>query len=120
QANKPASSLTVAGRRRVEVAEGLALRPTLLCVDEGNAGLNHPEMDYALELIRGIAQRGITIVVIEHLMQVVLNAGSRVVLLHHGQLIADGVPESVISDPRVVEAYLGRSYAAEQFAKVQR
>jgi len=110
-AGKPASALTLAMRKRLELAKGLAMRPKLLLLDEVNAGLNATEIDQALALIRAIAARGVTILIIEHLMKVVLNLCSRIVVLHHGELIASGTPQSIVRDPRVVQAYLGRRYA---------
>jgi branched-chain amino acid transport system ATP-binding protein len=112
RANQRASSLTLAMRKRLELAKGLAMQPKLLLLDEVNAGLNPAEIDQALALIRAIAARGITILIIEHLMKVVLNLCSRIVVLHHGELIASGEPQGIVRDPRVVQAYLGRRYAA--------
>ena len=106
-----AATLTLAMRKRLELAKGLAMNPQLLLLDEVNAGLNATEIDHALTLIRAIAARGVTILIIEHLMKVVLNLCTRIVVLHHGELIASGDPQSIVRDPRVVEAYLGRRYA---------
>ncbi|MGV2980495.1 ABC transporter ATP-binding protein [Camelimonas sp. ID_303_24] len=111
QAGKPAANLTLAGRKRLELAKSLALRPKLLMLDEVNAGLNPAEIDAALELITQIAAQGTTILLIEHLMKVVTRTARRLVVLHHGKLIADGPVASVLTDETVVEAYLGRRYA---------
>ncbi len=111
-AERPAAALTLAMRKRLELAKSLAMQPKLLLLDEVNAGLNSVEMDAALALIRGIAARGVTVILIEHLMKVVLSVCSRIVVLHHGELIASGAPADIVKDPRVVQAYLGRRYAA--------
>jgi branched-chain amino acid transport system ATP-binding protein len=107
-----AETLTLARRKRLELAKSLAMKPRLLLLDEVNAGLNASEIEDALALIRGIAESGVTIVVIEHLMKVVLSISTRLVVLHHGQLIADGPPQQVMRDRAVAEAYLGKRYAA--------
>ncbi len=111
-ADKPAAALTLAKRKRLELAKSLAMKPRLLMLDEVNAGLNPTEISEALGLIRKIADQGVTIIVIEHLMKVVLSISHRVVVLHHGQLIAQGEPREVLSDKSVIEAYLGAKYAA--------
>jgi branched-chain amino acid transport system ATP-binding protein len=110
-AMNPAASLTLAQRKRLEVAKGLAASPRMLLLDEVNAGLNAAEIAGALALIRSIAAEGVAVLLVEHLMRVVSGLCDRVAVLHHGQLIANGAPSAVLADPAVVEAYLGRRYA---------
>lgn len=112
-ANSPGSTLSLANRKKLELAKSLATNPRLLLLDEVNAGLNPTEIENALKVIRAIADRGITIILIEHLMKVVTRSCSRVVVLHNGELISDGATETVMRDERVVEAYLGPKYAAK-------
>ena len=110
-ADKPAASLTLAMRKRLELGKALAMRPRMLFLDEVNAGLNSAEVEHAMALIRQLAAQGITIVMIEHLMKVVMSVCHRLVVLQNGALVADGTPQAVVSNPRVVEAYLGQRYA---------
>jgi branched-chain amino acid transport system ATP-binding protein len=110
-ADRPASILTLAGRKRLELAKSLAMQPRLLMLDEVNAGLNASEIDGALALIRQIAERGITILIIEHVMKVIFSVAQRVLVLHHGELIADGSPGEIAGHQRVIEAYLGEKFA---------
>ena len=111
QIHKPASTLTVAGRKRLEVARALATRPKLLLLDEVLAGLNPQEVQEMIPVIRGIADSGVTVLMIEHVMQAVMKLAEQVWVLAHGELIAQGAPDVVTRDERVIEAYLGHGTA---------
>ena len=115
QLDKPAADLTVAGRKRLELARALATRPKLLLLDEVLAGLNPQEIAEMIPVVRGIvqgSQGAITVLMIEHVMQAVMNLAEHVWVLAQGQLIASGTPAQVTSDARVIEAYLGPGAAA--------
>jgi branched-chain amino acid transport system ATP-binding protein len=119
QADARASQLTLAGRKRLELAKSLAMNPRVLLLDEVNAGLNPAEIDVALELIRKIAAQGVTVIIIEHLMKVVMNLCTRLVVLHHGAKIAEGTPAEITSNDHVIEAYLGSRYARRRAAQAK-
>ena len=112
QLDKPAADLTVAGRKRLELARTLATQPKLLLLDEVLAGLNPQEIAEMIPVVRGIAQSGVTVLMIEHVMQAVMNLAEHVWVLAQGQLIAEGTPASITRNERVIEAYLGHGTAA--------
>jgi len=108
QANKPISKLNFNYRRRCELARALATNPKLLMLDETFAGLNPSEIDEMVKLVRKIHESGVTIMLTEHVMKVVMSLAERIVVLHQGRVIAEGSPREVVNDSRVVEAYLGQ------------
>jgi branched-chain amino acid transport system ATP-binding protein len=95
-------------RKRLEFAKALAMNPKLLLLDEVMAGLNHVEVEEVVELIKKIRDNGVTILVIEHVMKAIRRLADRLLVLHHGQQIAEGPTDQVLKDPGVVEAYLGK------------
>lgn len=111
QNTKFAKSLPIAGRKRLEIARALATKPKLLLLDETAAGLNPGELDEAIDLIKKIRDSGISILVVEHIMKVIMSISDRIHAINFGQTIAEGTPQEVANNPAVIEAYLGEQRA---------
>jgi branched-chain amino acid transport system ATP-binding protein len=105
-----AKSLPIGNRKKLEVARALATKPKLLLLDEPMGGLNPTEVKQVMELLRKIAEQGITLFLIEHVMQAIMGISNHIVVLHHGEKIAEGPPAEMARDQRVVRAYLGEEY----------
>jgi branched-chain amino acid transport system ATP-binding protein len=109
----PAKDLSIVNQKRLEVARALAARPELLMLDEMMAGLNSAEVDQAMGLIKKIQAKGITIIIIEHVMKAIMNVCGRIVVLHHGEKIAEGTPQEIANNKTVIEIYLGEGGYAQ-------
>lgn len=107
-----AGNLTIADRKRLEVARALATGPKLLLLDEVMAGLRPSEVDDMVEIIKKLRDSGITIFVIEHIMRAIMAMSDRIVVIQFGKKIAEGTPKEIVSDENVIKAYLGEDYAA--------
>lgn len=116
RADMPADMLTVMGRKRLELARALASGPDVLLLDEVLAGLRSNELEDAINLVRGVSELGVTIVIIEHVLRVIVSLCDRVVVVNRGLKIAEGAPEAVMADQAVIDAYLGRGAAGRRGA----
>ncbi len=110
----PADRLTIPDLKRLELAKALAMSPRILLLDEVMAGLHGAEVGEAMELLRQIHASGITLLVVEHLMKAIMGLSQRIVVLEFGSKIAEGTPEEIVANPRVIAAYLGKRYAKRQ------
>jgi len=113
RARELAGNLPVAGRKRVEIAKALATEPQLMLLDEVMAGLTPAEMRQMIDTVRRIRETGVTMVIVEHVMPVIMNLCDRIYVLHHGEKIAEGTPAEIVADKRVTEAYLGEDFMVE-------
>jgi branched-chain amino acid transport system ATP-binding protein len=110
-ANQMASGLPIAGRKRLEIARALATSPQLLLLDETMAGLRPTETDEVINIVRKISEKGIGILLVEHVMRVVMSLAGQIIVIHHGEKLAEGTPETIVQNPKVIDAYLGEAHA---------
>jgi branched-chain amino acid transport system ATP-binding protein len=111
--NQRAGSLTIAYKKRLEIARALATRPELLMLDEAMAGLNQTEIKEAMELCVSLKEKGLTLVIVEHIMEAIMPISDRVVVLNAGEKIAEDVPQAIVNNEKVIKAYLGERYHAK-------
>ncbi len=110
EAGRLASGLPIAGRKRLEIARALATEPQLLLLDETMAGLRPAETDEVIGMVRKIRERGTGILLVEHVMRVVMSLAERIIVLHHGEKLAEGTPDAIVQNPQVIDAYLGEAH----------
>jgi branched-chain amino acid transport system ATP-binding protein len=109
----PAASLTLPERKLLEIARTLATGPKLLLLDESMAGLNATEVDQMIEFLRRLKQEsGVTLLIIEHVMRAIMSVSDRIIVIHHGEKIAEGLPQDIVKNADVIAAYLGQGYLA--------
>ena len=108
-AHQTARGLPVAARKRLEIARALATDPTVLLLDEAMAGLRPSEMDQIIEIVRKVGERGIALLIVEHVMKIIMSLAERIMVVHHGVKIADAEPSQVVHDEAVIDAYLGEA-----------
>ncbi len=109
-ADQMASGLPIAGRKRLEIARALATDPQIMLLDETMAGLRPTEADEVIVMVRKMREKGIAILLVEHVMRVVMSLAEKIVVLHHGEKLAEGEPEMIVQNPQVIDAYLGDTH----------